>query len=643
MQKCSAKLENDLLILENNRIRRQYAWNNGHLISRTITDKASGHTWHLACSRPDCEFPGCGDDPVDGSLIVRERAATPSKPAHLQAEVSTRLGTLEVRRVFRLYPDCPAIACDLYLRGALDGVENQHAVMERLCLPTPHLRLDCVQFFDATDNHNNLLSERSILPYLSESHLSGNLLLVQELLGDKGLFILKEAPCSDAQLAWPGHDFTCQIGEIKLVGVGIEPRDLRKDEWTRGYGFVTGVAGGGKYGLLAALRSYQNQVRVHKSGRDQMIMLNTWGDRGQDAKISEAFALAEVEAAARLGITHFQLDDGWQAGQSSNSAFAGGSLENIWDRTDYWTPHPQRFPRGLGPIVERSRELGIELCLWFNPSKDNSYENWQKDADVLIALHREYGIRTFKTDGVVIADKRADENLRALFERVMEATEYEAVFNLDVTAGRRWGYHYGNEYGNIFLENRYSDWRNYYPHWTLRNLWMLSRYVPPQNLQIEFLNKWRNADNYPDDDPLAPHRLPFDYCFAITMMAQPLAWFEATGLPEQAFAIAPLLQSYRQHQEDIHAGQIFPIGEEPSGASWTGFQSVRGERGYLLVYREWNQRPRAALKLWGLVGRTVQCRLIAGHGADFTDTVDRDGCMTFHLSEPLSFALYEYR
>ena len=58
----------------------------------------------------------------------------------------------------------------------------------------------------------------------------------------------------------------------------------------------------------------------------------------------------------------------------------------------------------------------------------------------------------------------------------MDATGGQAVFNLDVTAGRRWGYHYGNEYGNIFLENRYTDWGNYHPHWTLRNLWMLSRY-----------------------------------------------------------------------------------------------------------------------------------------------------------------------
>ena len=39
-------------------------------------------------------------------------------------------------------------------------------------------------------------------------------------------------------------------------------------------------------------------------------MLNTWGDRSQDAKIDEAFCLAELDRAARMGITLFQLDDG---------------------------------------------------------------------------------------------------------------------------------------------------------------------------------------------------------------------------------------------------------------------------------------------------------------------------------------------
>jgi alpha-galactosidase len=680
---CRAELAGGVLILENSRIRRQYAWNEGHLVGQQIVDVARGHTWELSGAAPDFGFPGLDSRPADGDLVVTPCPATALKPAHLQADVTTCLGPLQVRHSFRLYPGCPAIACDLYLRKSPGGSENapgglqpalvgdsrlqpglpdlsqleldrlNEAIIERLCIPLPHLALECVQFYDVTDRRNTLVARRSLVPYRHENRLPGNLLFVRDVLGDHALFVLKEASCSDVQLAWPGYDFGCRIGEIWVAGPGMESDDLG-EVWTRCYGVVVGVAEGDEYSLLSALRAYQDRIRVRKSGRDHMILLNTWGDRGQDTRIGEAFALAELEQAARLGVTHFQLDDGWQAGRTSNSAYAGGSLEGIWESGRFWEPHPDRFPNGLGPVVERSRELGIELCLWFNPSADDSYAHWREDADVLIGLNRAYGIRTYKIDGVLIPDKRADRNLRAMFDRVMEATGGEASFNMDVTAGRRWGYHYGNEYGNIFLENRYTDWVNYYPHWTLRNLWMLARYVPPQNLQIEFLNKWRNADKYPAsvpladgtlaDDLLAPVRVPFAYCFAITMMAQPLAWFEATGLPEEAFALAPTIAAYKEHQERIHAGRIFPIGEEPSGVSWTGFQSIRdaSRAGYLAVYREWNDRPSARLQLWDLVGAEVRCRAIAGQGADFADKVGEDGCLAFQLPAPLTFALYEY-
>jgi len=645
VQRCRAVLDNGVLTLENDLIRRLYAWNEGHLIGRQIVDLETGRAWDMVGSAPDCAFPGQEAPPRDGQLVVVEQPETPCRPAHLQVEVTTHLGTLSVRRRFRIYPGCPAIACDLYLRGSATGAwdaADTPATLERLSLPGRHLRLECVQFYDITDRRNTLVSRRSALVYWREGRLAGNLLLIGEPFSGGGLFVLKEAPCSDVQLAWPGYDFTHRIGEIAVAGIGVTPADLRAQTWTRCYGTVTGVASGGELGLLSALRTYQERIRTHKPGRDEMILLNTWGDRGQDTRIRESFALAELERGARLGITHFQLDDGWQSGQSSNSAFAGGSLEGIWARDDYWAPHPERFPNGLGPVVERARALGIELCLWFNPARDGSYAHWEADAEVLIGLYRQHGIRTYKIDGVVIPDKEADRNLRAMFERVMEATGGEAVFNLDVTAGRRWGYHYGNEYGNIFLENRYSDWRTYYPHWTLRNLWMLSRYLPAQNLQIEFVNKWRNPANYPADDPLAPGGVSFDYCFAVTMAAQPLAWFEAAGLPEEAFAIAPLIRTYRAHQARLHAGQILPVGEEPSGTGWTGFQSMREEGGYLLLYREWNEREEARIALWGLAGKRLRCTHVAGQGADLTAQIGQEGEIAVRLPAPFTFALYAY-
>lgn len=646
MIECQVLLQDGILSLENARIRRKYRWNSGRLIGLRIEDVARGHGWNLEGRVPDLSgetvFPSTA-----GHLYVTEQPATSVSPAHVRAEIVTSLGALVVKRVFRLYPDCPSIACDLYLRGAISEPHLQLS-LERLALPNVHWRATAVQFYDVTDRNNNLVYERSILPYRAEQPLVGNLLFLDEVLRDRGLFVLKEAPCSYAQLHYPGADFvvttgtTGSIGEARCVGVGVSAAELDLETWTRAYSVVTGVTGDGESGRLQALRTYQDQLRSHEPHRDEMVMMNTWGDRSQDTRLSEDFALAELEAGARLGISHLQLDDGWQWGRSSNSAYAGGSLEGIWDNPDYWKPHPERFPNGLGPVVDRGKELGIEVCLWFNPSKDESYARWQDDATTLINLYETYGIRIFKIDGVQVPDKKAEANLRRMFDTVLAATDNEAVFNLDVTAGQRYGYHYFNEYGNIFLENRYTDWSNYYPHWTLRNLWMLSRYVPPQNLQIEFLNVWRNADNYSATDPLAPQQVPFAYAFAVTMMAQPLAWFEATGLPEEAFEIAELIRTYRDHQVRIHAGQIFPLGEEPSGTGWTGFQSLRGSRGYLLILREYNEHPSTTLHLYGLSGREVAFQHVLGEGEDFVAQLGASGGVEVALPEPYTFALYAY-
>jgi len=664
VKNCSARRDGDLLVLSTGRLEYRFAWNEGHLTGRSIRNLETGTRWDLTGEAPDCAFPDLDAEPADGALEVSEQPETPVSPAHLRALVTTRLGALHVRRTFRLYPGCPAIACDFGLRGSapsswrwdpvqaseLRNIEDRRAaeqgrmkaaVMHRVLAPHRHLDVECVQFFDVTDRNNNLVASRRIEPYMHETRLAGSVLLARERGADSGLFLLKEAPCSDVQLAWPRCDFVCRAHEIQVVGLGVGPEDLDQKAWVLCYGFAIGLTRGDEFSLLSAMRDYQGRLRRHLPGRDHMIMLNTWGDRGQDKRMCEAFVRDEIRAGARLGVTHFQLDHGWETTQSADKTWPL-DLSRVWDTPHFWNVHPTRFPNGLQPCVDAAREAGIELCVWFNPAGEDSYAHWREDAGVLIGLHRAHGIRTFKIDGVQLPDKTAELNLRRMLGAVLEATGGEAVFNLDVTAGRRFGYHYFNEYGNKFLENRYTDWGNHYPHWTLRNLWMLSRCVPPQSLQIEFLNKWRNPDSYPADDPLAPHRVPFDYCFAITMAAQPLAWFEASSLPEEAFEIAPLVRTYREHQERIHAGRIFPIGEEPSGFGWTGFQSVGERGGCFIVYRELNDRPSARLACWDLAGKAIRCTHLAGAGADFDAAVGDDGRVEFALPSPFSFALYRY-
>jgi hypothetical protein len=161
---------------------------------------------------------------------------------------------------------------------------------------------------------------------------------------------------------------------------------------------------------------------------------------------------------------------------------------------------------------------------------------------------------------------------------------------------------------------------------------------------MEFLNTCRNAHKYGKDDPLAPSKVPFGYAFATTMMAQPLAFFEGTGLPEEAFQIAPTIKAYRKHQSRIHQGTILPIGAEPNGTNWTGFQSIVNDKeGYLLIFREYNQTDRGEFKLYDLAGRKIRCQHLCGQGKDFTAKADNDGRVTFSLPAPHSFGLYRYQ
>lgn len=661
---CYSRLNSDTLTVGNSLVERKFVWNGGNLMTASITDKVSGKVLRSVRFEPDFVMISASGPGSNGSYSSENVPQTPVSPAYHRVTVKYSLGTLQIRREFRIYSGCPAVACDTWVRGSMTGrlassVENNadrkniefaedmasrpvSAVIDRVSLPGNHWHGRAVEFWDVTDWNNNLVTERDFISYRKNSY-RGNILFLQDGTDGSGLFFLKEAPCSSVQLEYGGADFIADFGTFSVTGPGISTGDVSQDKWTRIYSCVMGVWSGSEFDALSALRLYQKNVRRHIPGRDEMVMMNTWGDRSQDAKVNEAFCLAELEKAARLGVTHFQIDDGWQVGKSPNSAVAKGSFKNIWDNPDYWTPDPVKYPHGLAPIMDKADSLGIEIGLWFNPSIQNSFEDWEKDADALIKLYREYGIKVFKIDGLNIPDKKAEENLRRFFDKVSEATGYQVVFNLDVTAGRRGGYHYFNEYGNIFLENRYTDWGNYYPYQTLRNLWQLSKYVPAEKLQVEFLNKWRNHGKYPDGDPFAPGNYPFRYLFAITMPGQPLAWMEASNLPEEAYGTASLIETYKGISEEFHSGVILPVGEEPSGRSWTGFQSVSDDAsGYMLVFREDNMSGSAEVDTWLDSGAEVRFDAVAGDGVSFTAVAGNDGVVEFALPERNTFALYRY-
>ncbi len=585
---------------------------------------------------------------TNSSDLISYKAAfipdSPVKYGYLLIEMINSYPNLDVKSQIRICPGSPMITLDFAIKsksGKFDFTAEDGILLD-LSVPGNHWNMHAVEFYDRTDKINTLVKEHYLLSFRYPETLKGNLLFACDLLNNQTLIVLKEAPCSFVQLSYPGYDFKCLFGNIAVCGIGVANDELSTKDWTSTYSVAFGISGANELEKLTTLRSYQHKIRKIIPERDEMVMMNTWGDRNQDASINKAFIKKEIDACEKLNITHLQIDDGWQQGRSHNSADKSGSLWDKWTKAD-WQPDSLKFPGGLNSVTDYARKKGVKLGLWFHPTNGNFYATWETDAQIIIDLYNDYGIKYFKIDGVKLPNKLAEINFRKFLDMVLENCNYEVVFNLDLTADNRGGYNYLTEYGNLFLENRYTDWGNYYPYWTLRNVWMLSKYIPVQKLQIEFLNPARNMDKYPIVDVFAPSQIPFDYQFAITMAGQPLAWFEGSNLPDKYDKIASVIEQYQNVKTNFQKGQIFPIGDEPSGRSWTGFQSIlNNNSGYLLVFRENNGVVEKSVKTYIQSNKSVRLKKIAGYGNNFTQETKENGALSFSLPGENQFVLYQY-
>ncbi|MFE7790484.1 alpha-galactosidase [Streptomyces sp. NPDC057460] len=110
-------------------------------------------------------------------------------------------------------------------------------------------------------------------------------------------------------------------------------------------------------GFGAASRAWHAYTLAHVLPHPQEIqpvLYNSWEATGFD--VDEAGQKALAARAAALGVELYVMDDGWFGGRRSEEAGLGD-----------WTPTPDRFPRGLTPLVEEVHRLGMRFGLWVEP------------------------------------------------------------------------------------------------------------------------------------------------------------------------------------------------------------------------------------------------------------------------------------
>ncbi len=453
--------------------------------------------------------------------------------------------------------------------------------LEKFELPHPHFKLIQAVLHDQTDIYAEVLQEVEWLLAPNESNVSlqGNAFYLEDVLSGEGTIFIKHAPLPASRPIPEKIDFRV--------------RDGRKVEFfDGGFWCATITYSCGKIGRLKAIQDYFRQVRKFDASRDALLLSNTWGDRSRDAHLSPEFMEREIEAGARLGVDIVQIDDGWQQGLTANSAKSNG--KGAWDGfwasdPDFWAVNRTRFPDGLEALIAQAREKGMRFGLWFAPDSSNDAANWERDADAILGLHRTLGVDFFKIDALKIESEASIPRFEKFFEKVLRESNGKVTFDLDITAEKRFGYYGLMEPGNLFVQNRYTDWRRYYPHYTLRVLWQLAHWTLPSRLRLEWLNVSRNVDKYPND-PLAPSHYAPDTLFATVMLGAPLGWFEVQNLPENYFEIAaPLIEKWKAEREKWSEATIIPIGNAPDGVSFTGFQILGKNFCDVLIFREANE------------------------------------------------------
>jgi alpha-galactosidase len=141
-------------------------------------------------------------------------------------------------------------------------------------------------------------------------------------------------------------------GELLLAGeVRLAPGEAYRSPW------LYGSYGHGLDELSARFHRYLRGRPQHPRS-PRPVIINTWEAVYFDHDLAKLTALADV--AGGVGVERFVLDDGWFRHRRDDHAGLGD-----------WYVDEAVWPKGLHPIVDHVRALGMQFGLWVEPEMVN--------------------------------------------------------------------------------------------------------------------------------------------------------------------------------------------------------------------------------------------------------------------------------
>lgn len=571
-------------------------------------------------------------------------------------------GRLTIERQFSLYDHAGALrwvdtwSSDTALHGLrysdLFSFQFSHAGAAR-----------AVDFFNCSDQSNERVRE---FPAVAKNRAGFFL-----HSGGPGLFIYKEGPSPDSQPIPTEYDFVYDedAATVSMVGLGFD--DLRPGEQRRANGAVIGLLEDET--TFLGLKRYQHARYRLREQEPAEFLCNSWP--AFRLQVSEEKIRGELEIAGEIGAQTVFIDDGW--------------FDLFMDQVS-----DAKFPKGLAPLAERAKELGLNLGLWVNPLGldsqhpnarewdgaecfdtvlDGNKWNWVARSDnftpvekvfsektriyhsmdllnpeyfehirsKLIAFYADHGIRRFKFDlyqlnkyNTLLGDAHLHyEAYRRLLEELHQAIP-GLIVSMDVTRRNRPCFDFGMDYGRLFLENR-GRGANLKDH----------RYYHPYT---SLGNLWRVARFIPAgrcELEMMPQidDYPLEYILATTLFAHPLYWGTLAALtPEKQRAIRVFMDRIAPHKHAMLDNLVFPFGEAPAKNTWCGFLSsdASGNEGYVAIYRNGTETDHHSFTL-PLIGKEKKIHLQDLFEEERSLTLS-GGTAEFQIEEPYGFRFYRF-
>lgn len=175
--------------------------------------------------------------------------------------------------------------------------------------------------------------------------------------------------CGDvyfASLAYSGNfkvSATRDLFGITRVSLGMNDFDF-SHTLSGGESFDTPVVYCGYTNGFGNMSRQMNRFAVDnilpKQFNDKVlpVLYNSWEATGFNVTVEGQTKLAQI--AAKLGVELFVMDDGWF-----------GQRKNDWAGLGDWYVNKDKFPNGLGELIDNVNSLGMDFGLWVEPEMVN--------------------------------------------------------------------------------------------------------------------------------------------------------------------------------------------------------------------------------------------------------------------------------